>query len=73
MAIRYSKITHRNGTIYSTGKGNKILRQGDTLFVTHEAYQRMIHIPWMAIDEADFVEFCKDEYLPEGPANRPKF
>lgn len=53
--IVYSKITLTNGTIYSMVKGYAIVRRGDTCIVKTQAYERVIHVPWSAILEADFV------------------
>lgn len=59
MAIRYSRVQLNEtckGTVYSENKGNKIIRKGDTLIVTHNGFSRTIHVPWVAVAEADFAE-----------------
>ena len=59
MAIIYSRVQLNEGcksTVYSINKGNRITRRGDTLIITHDAFSRVIHVPWTAVAEADFFE-----------------
>lgn len=53
--IIYSKVRLTDGTIYSTIKGNKIERHGDTVIVCSAGGTRIIHIAWACVIEADYV------------------
>jgi hypothetical protein len=51
--IYYSLVRLNDGTIYSTGKDCVIVRKGDTVVVGNDVIQKVLHIPWIRVIEAE--------------------